>query len=34
VLKIYNPIPVGDEQAYREMLQIEYSAYFEKGLSR
>jgi len=34
LLKIYNPIPVGEEQAYREMLLHEYSAYFEKELSR
>jgi uncharacterized metal-binding protein len=30
LLKIYNPVQAGDEQAYREMLLREYSAYFER----
>ncbi len=30
LLKIYNPVLPGEEQAYREMLLQEYSAYFEK----
>jgi len=30
LLKIYNPIPLEEEPAYREMLLQEYSAYFEK----
>lgn len=34
LLKIYNPIPAEEEQAYREMLQKEYSAYFDKEPSR
>ncbi len=34
LLKIYNPIPAGEEPIYREMLQKEYSAYFEKEPSQ
>jgi uncharacterized metal-binding protein len=34
LLKVYNPIPAEEEQAYREMLLQEYSAYFEKELSQ
>lgn len=34
LLKIYNPIPDGEDQAYREMLQKEYSAYLDMEPSR
>ncbi len=30
LLKIYNPVPAGEEPVYREMLQKEYSAYLAK----
>jgi len=30
LLKVYNPVPVGEEPAYREALLQEYTAYFEK----
>ncbi len=33
-LKIYNPIPAGEEPAYREALSQEYTAYFEKEAVR
>ncbi|OGO64540.1 MAG: hypothetical protein A2029_15940 [Chloroflexi bacterium RBG_19FT_COMBO_47_9] len=34
LLKIYNPIQAEEEQVYRDMLQKEYSAYFDKEPSR
>ena len=30
LLKVYNPVPVGEVPAYREALLQEYTAYFEK----
>ena len=30
LIKIYNPIPAGEEKAYQEALAQEYTAYFEK----
>ncbi len=32
VVKLYNPIPTGEEAAYRTAIQREYQAYFEKKL--
>lgn len=34
LLKIYNPIPAGEEPIYRDMLLKEYSMYYEKELSK
>jgi uncharacterized metal-binding protein len=33
-LKIYNPIPLEEEPAYRDMLQQEYKIYYQKGPAR
>jgi hypothetical protein len=34
LLKIYNPITAEEEPTYREVLQKEYSTYFNKELSQ
>jgi uncharacterized metal-binding protein len=34
LIKIYNPVPAGEEQSYREVLLQEYAAYLEKELAR
>jgi hypothetical protein len=34
LLKIYNPVPAGEESIYRDMLLTEYSAYYEKEPSK